>query len=272
MPAARAQRAALYRRERSSPDSGAATSAAADQVPAARVQRTSHKCARPSPESGAAVSAPHALRQGASRKRARPSPEPVAAASAPRKPKRQPLRLAAAADTTLADSPDSAKPPAAAPSVASQAFLCLQDLAATAAPAALLSASNETGYSHVYQRWDTRAPTATPAFYARTPRIDGQQRVLGPFSSASAAAQALASDVASRRPAEPTLAREHLGVRLHLSMRASSGYKNVFAVGHLGFRAIYQENRDGRRNVSLGYFPTAVGAAHAYALHLQSLL
>ena len=115
-------------------------------------------------------------------------------------------------------------------------------------------------------------PTATPVFYARAPRSDGRQRVLGPFPSAPAATQALAADVASRRLAEPTLAREHLGVHLHLSMRASSGYKNVFAVDDR-FRAIYQENRDGHRTVvSLGYFPTAVDAAHAYALHLLSLL
>ena len=69
----------------------------------------------------------------------------------------------------------------------------------------------------------------------------------------------------------PTLVREHLGVCLHLSVRASSGYKNVFTVGDR-FRAIYQENRNGHRTVSLGYFPTAVDAAHAYALHLLSLL
>ena len=123
-----------------------------------------------------------------------------------------------------------------------------------------LSRSSLSGYTGVCKR-------ASGRFEARR-RVGGTSVNLGAFDTAVEAAVAYAR-AAGQAPEDsdedevsaPELVAE--GLRLHLSSRSSTGYAAVVKRAHGRFEASHKV--DGRRNVYLGTFDTAVDAAVAYA-------
>ena len=114
------------------------------------------------------------------------------------------------------------------------------------------SSSSSTGYRGVWRHSSGR-------FVARH-RVNDSKVFLGVFDTAVEAAVAYARAVGEYQP--PAVAAEAEGLRLHLSSRSSTGYKNVSEHASGRFRALHYV---GGKPVFLGIFGTAVEAAVAYA-------
>ena len=140
------------------------------------------------------------------------------------------------------------------------------------------SSLSSTGYLRVRRmpNHPSGQPPAKP-FESKYER-DGRLVYLGCFATAVEAAVAYARHITRDSKAAGEADSEGIvtkadGMQLHLSPRSSTGYRRVYHMSNYPsgqppakpFQT--QDRRDGR-NVSLGYFATAVEAAVAYARHI----